>query len=1132
MAKTTDELFAEATEADYETAEPVTLAASDTEEEFQFRIDEHLRTIAIPEKGVVAGVEGDLNVNIARFTMTRYYHGRDLSKLNIRINYRNANGQVNYYTVSDATASGDSIIFSWEFAADVTQYKGNVQFVVYLFSATNAVLKQRFFTTLGTLEVLEGLEVDSSIPVSEQTDILLHLKKDLSAYAEEVKKSLPADYTAMTEQVNSLKEELKNYTTPEKSIEEKHLSDDLLSEIKQAGYIVGQDGNKYKITIDENGKIVPNRIYEIDTNGLLCDIQIINGAVVDTTGNVNTSGFAVTDDYFVGDSPMYGSTPECTNIINGQSLGSRTIVLLGDFDEATHVIFGNNDTMYGLRFGKDSTDYSGGFSTFSKILLPVQEFMKYGNTKYNIPLPLAYTRANISKDPLLMTDLHNVFFVMSVDVENSKYSVVFNEMMPGEFDYNYADYPALTNLRLFNGKTDDIPKIKRLIVYDRALTKDEIIELREKIMLLYYTQWYNSSTFVQGMTGFGSPSAYQVKSSERLPEFINTPIESGEHTITVNGENRTFTNVDPGEPAVEDNMSYVEALYWLNPIESLNVGDMYNIEAMVYPYDITKNSYNVEYVSSDPSVIECYYGVLIAKSSGSATITAKASNTTITCTLDITVSETETVNENYFYPSESYIYNGSHLVGGTSVATLKAIIGAIDEAAASGYNGVVFPKTTYHIKPFKSGVQCYIPTDFTVDFNNSYIYVDDNDYCHTTDSRPDHSVNPYIMFSFSGFKVTDDEGNQIEDKYYMSCKNSVVKNMHYYGERRLMSDLGYTEGDYGEQVNAFVFSTGAYKCKIENIDFHDTVGFNISTRMNGFDQWSGTGLDGAVRGCVRYSDFTSGKLDATGLTVNESDEWYHTDFLKLGYNYSDNPSTYTDMKYYKVGKMDTATTYGLTTRWYEIYWFDTDKNLIEYRPHQMTLETYLLPKNAVYFKVNARFPDGAPTSSNEGRVDTPHVIRVWPSVDPDRCYISNCKFYNPHASAISMTGGTNFVLSDIFAENGHSPLGVWSIDYEDGWQPMRHNINYRIICTGILVMPGGHNTATLHSVINTARSGSETEAVKYINCAINILQPSPKTNDMIANVTYGSDISSIKYQLDSARLREINCTKNTAMNVI
>ena len=249
MAKTTDELFAEATEADYETAEPVTLAASDTEEEFQFRIDEHLRTIAIPEKGVVAGVEGDLNVNIARFTMTRYYHGRDLSKLNIRINYRNANGQVNYYTVSDATVSGDSIVFSWEFAADVTQYKGNVQFVVYLFSATNAVLKQRFFTTLGTLEVLEGLEVDSSIPVSEQTDILLHLKKDLSAYAEEVKKSLPADYTAMTEQVNSLKEDL---SVVKNSIFDISATEEIFEEVIHSEFTSGRVSAKAKLNIGDD----------------------------------------------------------------------------------------------------------------------------------------------------------------------------------------------------------------------------------------------------------------------------------------------------------------------------------------------------------------------------------------------------------------------------------------------------------------------------------------------------------------------------------------------------------------------------------------------------------------------------------------------------------------------------------------------------------------------------------------------------------------------------------------------------------------------------------------------------------------------------------------------------------------
>ena len=284
MAKTTDELFAEATEADYETAEPVTLAASDTEEEFQFLIDEHLRTIAIPEKGVVAGVEGDLNVNIARFTMTRYYHGRDLSKLNIRINYRNANGQVNYYTVSDATISGDSIVFSWEYAADVTQYKGNVQFVVYLFSATSAVLKQKFFTTLGTLEVLEGLEVDSSIPVSEQTDILLHLKKDLSAYAEEVKKSLPADYTAMTEQVSSLKEDLN---------ENANISSTLVA--------YGGSEIDAKRTIGESIKV------SIDINTL-----------IDNTALMNGRGFRV-------DGSFYDNVNlTCTNIIEVDELNKYT----------------------------------------------------------------------------------------------------------------------------------------------------------------------------------------------------------------------------------------------------------------------------------------------------------------------------------------------------------------------------------------------------------------------------------------------------------------------------------------------------------------------------------------------------------------------------------------------------------------------------------------------------------------------------------------------------------------------------------------------------------------------------------------------------------------------------------------
>lgn len=72
-------------------------------------------------------------------------------------------------------------------------------------------MRQKFYSTLATLKVLEGMEVDSAVPVEKQTDIIERMKEEISAYAEEVKKSLPADYTAMTEQVSSLKEDLADY---------------------------------------------------------------------------------------------------------------------------------------------------------------------------------------------------------------------------------------------------------------------------------------------------------------------------------------------------------------------------------------------------------------------------------------------------------------------------------------------------------------------------------------------------------------------------------------------------------------------------------------------------------------------------------------------------------------------------------------------------------------------------------------------------------------------------------------------------------------------------------------------------------------------------------------------------------
>lgn len=221
---TTDELLEEMLEDAEEYATPV------TDDDLQFWIDEHLRVISIPKNGVVAGVEGDKNVNKIKFGMNRYYHGFDMSTFSGRILYSNAKGNKNYYNITDMQASGSTITFSWLVDADAVQYMGKTAFVVYLFKIQGSELRQKFYSTLATLKVLEGLEVDSAVPVEKQTDIIERMKEEISAYAEEVKKSLPADYTAMTEQVSSLKEDLGNKT---KNLKQWNLID--ISKVKE-GY--------------------------------------------------------------------------------------------------------------------------------------------------------------------------------------------------------------------------------------------------------------------------------------------------------------------------------------------------------------------------------------------------------------------------------------------------------------------------------------------------------------------------------------------------------------------------------------------------------------------------------------------------------------------------------------------------------------------------------------------------------------------------------------------------------------------------------------------------------------------------------------------------------------------------------
>lgn len=172
------------------------------EEKIQYIIDENLRIISIPPLGVVLGVEGDKDVNRAKFKMVRYYKGIDLSKFEIRINFANANGDLSYYTVKNPTVTDDTLTFEWLVGYLVTKYKGTVRFVVRMIitDSSTGEVQQAFDTTIGEARSLEGLLVD--VPTDEKVyDIVAQLKTDLTDHVNNLLETIPEDYNELTKNV-------------------------------------------------------------------------------------------------------------------------------------------------------------------------------------------------------------------------------------------------------------------------------------------------------------------------------------------------------------------------------------------------------------------------------------------------------------------------------------------------------------------------------------------------------------------------------------------------------------------------------------------------------------------------------------------------------------------------------------------------------------------------------------------------------------------------------------------------------------------------------------------------------------------------------------------------------------------
>ena len=150
-------------------------------------VNTNTRQFNIPGADLVFGVESDNGSERKHFRCPRYVgNNLDLAGSFVRMNYRNANGEIDSYLVEDLTVDGDNVDFSWVLSPKVTAYKGQIKFVMCVAGPDTKIA---WHTTLGTGIVLEGLEPDYTVIQAGTADVVAQLIAMVGAQTAAVEKT-------------------------------------------------------------------------------------------------------------------------------------------------------------------------------------------------------------------------------------------------------------------------------------------------------------------------------------------------------------------------------------------------------------------------------------------------------------------------------------------------------------------------------------------------------------------------------------------------------------------------------------------------------------------------------------------------------------------------------------------------------------------------------------------------------------------------------------------------------------------------------------------------------------------------------------------------------------------------------
>lgn len=197
------------TEAEKLLQETKSAVVAETQMEDICVIDSDLRIIDIPEQFKVLDVENDKDVKVMQFRMPKVYKGTDLSAFNISVNYQNARGTKDRYVVTDKKVSGDQIEFSWTVGKTATVYRGDTRFIVCMrLTGSDGIIQKEFNTTLATMTVLEGLEVDNPVIEQEEKDIIAQLLQIVDDKSKEAVQAVTAEGTKQIKAVQAAAQEI------------------------------------------------------------------------------------------------------------------------------------------------------------------------------------------------------------------------------------------------------------------------------------------------------------------------------------------------------------------------------------------------------------------------------------------------------------------------------------------------------------------------------------------------------------------------------------------------------------------------------------------------------------------------------------------------------------------------------------------------------------------------------------------------------------------------------------------------------------------------------------------------------------------------------------------------------------